>query len=78
MVAAPQRRARRRHGTGGVGPDGIGSTALLGITLLIEAMIPKGNMVLILPAQGSTSRALGIHGVPAVRMIAGSIPLSSA
>jgi hypothetical protein len=52
-----------------------GGPRLLGIVLVIEAMIPAGDMALILAAHGSTSRALGIHGAIAVLMIAGAIPL---
>lgn len=52
-----------------------GGPRLLGIVLLIEAMIPAGDMALILAASGSTGRALGIHGTTALLMIAGAIPL---
>ena len=52
-----------------------GGPAMLGITLLIEALIPLGDMSLILAARGSTGRALGIHGVTAALMILAAIPL---
>ena len=44
------------------------------IVLLIEAIIPAGDMALILAAKGSTRRALGIHGLTAALMILAAIP----
>ena len=52
-----------------------GSPRLLGIVLLIEAMIPIGDMSLVLAAKGSVRHALGIHGLTAALMIAAAIPL---
>jgi hypothetical protein len=52
------------------GPDRI-----VGIALLIEALIPAGDMAMILAAKGSTPRALFIHGLTAALMIAAAIPL---
>lgn len=52
-----------------------GSPHLLGIVLLIEAMIPIGDMSLVLAAKGSARHAVGIHGLTAALMIAASIPL---
>ena len=52
-----------------------GSPRLLGIILLIEAIIPIGDMLLVLAAKGSTRRAFGIHGVTALLMIVAAIPL---
>ena len=52
-----------------------GSPYLLGIVLLIEAIIPAGDMSLILAAKGSTKSAFGVHGLTAALMIAGAIPL---
>lgn len=52
-----------------------GGPFVLGIALLIEAMIPLGDMSLILAAKGSTRAALGIHGLTAALMIAAAIPL---
>ena len=43
--------------------------------LMIEAIIPVGDMSLILAAKGSTRIALGIHGVTAALMILAAIPL---
>ena len=52
-----------------------GSRYLLGIILLIEAMIPIGDMSLILAAKGSAKTAFGVHGLTAVLMILAAIPL---
>ena len=44
----------------------------VGIALLVEAIIPFGDMSIILASGGSRSRALSIHGVTcAVMLIAG-------
>ncbi len=47
----------------------------LGLVLLVEAMIPIGDMSNILAAKGSTKHAYGIHGLTAVLMFLGAIPL---
>lgn len=47
----------------------------VGIILFVEAIIPLGDMSLILAAKGSAKRALGIHGLTAVVMILAAIPL---
>jgi hypothetical protein len=52
-----------------------GDPRMLGIVLLIEAMIPGGDMSLILAAKGATKRAFGIHGLTAAVMILAAIPL---
>jgi len=52
-----------------------GGPRMLGIVLLVEALIPAGDMSLVLAARGSPARALGIHGSTAMLMIAGAIPL---
>jgi len=52
-----------------------GSSYLLGIILLIEAIIPAGDMSLILAAKGSTRTAFGVHGLTAALMILAAIPL---
>lgn len=52
-----------------------GGPRMVGLVLLIEAIIPVGDMSLILAARGSTGRALGVHGVTAVLMILAAIPL---
>ena len=52
-----------------------GGPQMLGLLLLIEAMIPLGDMSLILASKGSSGRAFGIHGVTAALMILAAIPL---
>ncbi|MGZ2379092.1 DUF4267 domain-containing protein [Rhizobium leguminosarum] len=52
-----------------------GSQRQVGIVLLIEAMIPAGDMLLILAAKGSTKSAFGIHGLTAVIMVLVAIPM---
>ena len=52
-----------------------GSSHLLGIVLLIEAIVPTSDMTTILAAKGSTGTALGVHGLTAALMIAAAIPL---
>lgn len=52
-----------------------GDSYLLGVILLIEAIIPAGDMSLILAADGSAKAAFGIHGLTAALMIAAAIPL---
>jgi hypothetical protein len=45
------------------------STQLVGIVLLVEAIIPFGDMSIILASGGSKSRALSIHGVTCAAML---------
>ncbi|ASG24870.1 DUF4267 domain-containing protein [Nitrospirillum viridazoti] len=52
-----------------------GGPQTVGIALLVEAMIPLGDMSLILAAKGSTGRAFGIHGVTAALMVLAAVPL---
>lgn len=52
-----------------------GGPRMVGLVLLIEAIIPVGDMSLILAARGSTARALGVHGLTAALMIAAAIAL---
>ena len=52
-----------------------GGPRLLGIVLLIEALIPLGDMSLVVAAKGSTTRAFGIHGFTAAVMVLAAIPL---
>ena len=47
----------------------------VGIILLVEAVIPVGDMLLILAAKGSTKSAFGIHGLTAVLMVLTAVPL---
>ena len=52
-----------------------GAEREIGIVLLVEAIIPVGDMLLILAAKGSTQRAFGIHGLTAVIMLLAAIPM---
>ncbi|WP_306307449.1 DUF4267 domain-containing protein [Methylobacterium sp. B1] len=52
-----------------------GEPRLLGVVLLIEAMIPAGDMALILAARNSAGCALSIHGTTALLMVAAATPL---
>lgn len=51
------------------------SPLIVGIVLLVAAVIPLGDMAIVLAAKGSAKHALGMHGVTAAVMIAGAIPL---
>ncbi|MGX4801792.1 DUF4267 domain-containing protein [Bradyrhizobium guangdongense] len=46
-----------------------GTPSAVGIVLLVEAVIPLGDMLVILAAKGSIKSALGMHGLTAVIMI---------
>ena len=52
-----------------------GSPYLLGIVLLIEAVVPAGDMSLVLAAKGSAARAFGIHALTAVLMVVAAVLL---
>lgn len=52
-----------------------GGPRMVGLALMIEAIIPAGDMSLILAAKGSTKTAFGIHGLTAALMILAAIPL---
>ncbi|WP_439404893.1 DUF4267 domain-containing protein [Bradyrhizobium sp. DASA03076] len=52
-----------------------GGPRMVGLVLLIEAIIPVGDMSLIFAARGSAARALGVHGLTAALMIAAAIAL---
>ncbi len=52
-----------------------GAPREVGIILLVEAIIPIGDMLLILAAKGSTKSAFGIHGLTAVLMVLAAMPL---
>lgn len=47
----------------------------VGIVLMVEAVIPLGDMSVILAAKGSTKAALGMHGVTALIMMVTAVPL---
>ena len=47
----------------------------VGIILLVETVIPVGDMLLVLAAKGSARSAFGIHGVTAAIMVLAAIPM---
>ena len=52
-----------------------GEMRILGIVLLILALIPLGDMSLVLAARGSTRTALAVHGLTATLMILAAVQL---
>jgi hypothetical protein len=46
-----------------------------GLILFVFAIIPVGDMLVILAAKGSTKSAFGMHGLTAVLMVLAAIPL---
>ena len=54
-----------------------GEPRAVGIILLVETIVPVGDMLIILAAKGSAKRAFGIHGLTALVMILTVIPLIS-
>lgn len=55
-----------------------GGPHIVGIILLVEALIPIGDMLVILAAKGSVRSAFGIHGLTALLMILAAVPLTVA
>ena len=53
-----------------------GGPHMVGIILLLEALIPIGDMLVILGAKGSARSAFGIHGLTALVMILAAVPLT--
>lgn len=53
----------------------LGAPRGVGIILLVQAIIPVGDMLLILAAKGSVVRAFGVHGLTATLMISAALPL---
>jgi hypothetical protein len=47
----------------------------VGLVLFVNAIVPVGDMMLILGAKGSTRSALGMHGVTAVVMVLAAVPM---
>lgn len=52
-----------------------GDPRTLGIVLMLEALVPAGDMSLVLAARGSARHAFGIHGLTAALMVLAAIPL---
>ena len=53
-----------------------GGPHLAGILLLVLAIIPIGDMGVILAAKGSARSAFGMHGLTALIMILAAVPLT--
>lgn len=53
-----------------------GGPKMVGIILIVEAMIPLGDMSMILTVNGSTKTAFGIHGFTALLMMLAGGPLA--
>lgn len=54
-----------------------GTHQLVGMIMLVEALIPLGDMSTILYGRGSTSTALGVHGLTAAVMVLAGMRLVS-
>ena len=52
-----------------------GAEPEIGLLLLIAALIPVGDMLVILAAKGSTKSAFGIHGLTAAIMALAALPM---
>ena len=53
-----------------------GGPHMVGIVLLVAALIPIGDMLVILAAKGSATSAFGMHGLTALLMILAAVPLA--
>ena len=53
----------------------VGAPRGAGIVLLVEAIIPIGDMLVILAAKGSAKSAFGMHGLTAAIMVLAAIPM---
>ncbi|TDV27802.1 uncharacterized protein DUF4267 [Paraburkholderia caballeronis] len=52
-----------------------GAPREIGLILLVETVIPVGDMLVILAAKGSAKSAFGIHAPTAVLMVLAAIPM---
>jgi len=52
-----------------------GAPSGVGLILLVEAIIPVGDMLVILAAKGSTKSAFCMHGLTAGLMVLAAIPM---
>jgi hypothetical protein len=52
-----------------------GGSFFVGLILIVDALIPIGDMLTILAARGSRATAFGVHGVTAAVMLAVGISL---
>ena len=53
-----------------------GGSRTVGIVLFVAALIPIGDMLVILAAKGSATSAFGMHGLTALLMILAAVPLT--
>ena len=53
-----------------------GGPKMVGIILIVEAIIPLGDMSVILAAHGSRKSAFSIHGFTALLMLIAGVPLA--
>jgi len=53
-----------------------GGPKMVGIIFIVEAIIPLGDMSVILAANGPTKSAFGIHGFTALLMLLAGVPLA--
>jgi hypothetical protein len=53
----------------------LGAPRAVGVILLVEAIVPVGDMALILAAKGSTKTAFGVHGLTALLMVLAATPM---
>lgn len=52
-----------------------GDPRAVGLVLLVETLVPLGDMSIVLAGKGSAKTALGVHGVTAAVMLLAAIPL---
>ena len=52
-----------------------GAPRAVGIILAVDALIPVGDMALVLASKGPTKIAFGVHGATAVLMVLAAIPM---
>jgi hypothetical protein len=52
-----------------------GNQWMVGLVLLVQTLIPIGDMMVILTGRGSAKHALGIHAVTAMVMLIVAIPM---
>src|ERR1700760_3580683 len=52
-----------------------GAPRELGLALLVDALIPTGDMLVILAGKGSTRTAFGVHGLTALIMLLTAVPI---
>jgi hypothetical protein len=76
MVAAPEGRSRHRIRTDRAYVHMWSSPKTVGLFLLVAALIPIGDMLTVLAAEGSAKSAFGIHGLTASLLLLAGMWLS--